>query len=468
MNGADPALRPPTPAPRFPGAAKAWLLAAGIVLAAVAVVVAMVALRPDPPPRDAAPQAPVVTTVAAEPGRGPIPVLGSGTVRPRAEIEVAAEVAGKVAWVNPAFQSGGRLREGDVLFRIDDADYRNRVSQARANVAAQQVALLQAEEEARLAVLEYERFRERVAGKGEGARLPASPLALQQPQLAAARAALARDSAVLAGAELSLARTEVRAPFDALVRAESVDEGRFVAVGQSVGRLYADDAYEVVVSLPDADAALLPGLWELEGQGGSRPQSRRAAEVVARHGSARYAWAGHVDRAEAALSERTRTVTVIVRVPRPFSPGRPVAGLEAAEPRAEVRPNAASPSTGAAPPAPGDRQAAANPPRSARVAGPPLLIGQFVDVRIEGLAPGRYWVVPRRALRSGDEVWALANDSTLTIVPVQVLQRSEERVWVAGRFPPRPRVVTAGISVATEGMRVSRADRAPAGGPSSR
>lgn len=431
MNGADPALRPsPGQVPRSPGPAKAWLLAAGIVLAAVAVVVAVVALRPDPLPRDPAPRAPVVTTVAAEPGGGPIPVLGSGTVRPRAEIEVAAEVAGKVAWVNPAFRSGGRVREGEALFRVDAADYRNRVSQARANVAAQQVALLQAEEEARLAVLEYERFRERAAGKGEGAGLAASPLALQQPQLAAARAALARDSAVLAGAELSLARTEVRAPFDALVRAESVDEGRFVAVGQSVGRLYADDAYEVVVSLPDADAALLPGLWELEGQGGSRPQGRRAAEVVARHGSARYAWAGHVDRAEAALSERTRTITVIVSVPRPFSPGRPVSGLEGA--------------------------------------GPPLLIGQFVDVRIEGVAPGRYWVVPRSALRSGAEVWALANDSTLTIVPVQVLQRSEERVWVAGRFPPGPRVVTAGISVATEGMRVSRADRAPAGSPSSR
>lgn len=432
MNGADPALRPsPSQAPRSPGPAKAWLLAAGIVLAAVAVVVAVVALRPHPLPRDPAPRAPVVTTAAAEPGRGPIPVLGSGTVRPRAEIEVAAEVAGKVAWVNPAFRSGGRVREGDVLFRVDAADYRNRVSQARANVAAQQVALLQAEEEARLAVLEYERFRERAAGRREGAaRLAASPLALQQPQLAAARAALARDSAVLAGAELALARTEVRAPFDALVRAESVDEGRFVAVGQSVGRLYADDAYEVVVSLPDADAALLPDLWELEGQGGSRPQGRRAAEVVARHGSTRYAWSGHVDRAEAALSERTRTITVIVSVPRPFSPGRPVGGLEGA--------------------------------------GPPLLIGQFVDVRIEGVAPGRYWVVPRSALRSGAEVWALANDSTLTIVSVQVLQRSEERVWVAGPFPPRPRVVTVGISVATEGMRVSRADRAPAGSPSSR
>ena len=436
------------PAPRPSGGRKPWLLAAGILVASVAVVAAMVALRSGPPARDPAPQAPVVTTVAAAPGRGPIPVLGSGTVRPRAEIEVAAEVAGKVSWVNPALRSGGRVREGEALFRVDDADYRNRVSQARASVAAQQVALLQAEEEARLAVLEYERFLERLANRGDSAARAASPLALQQPQLAAARAALARDSAVLAGAELSLARTQVRAPFDAFVRAESVDEGRFVAIGQSVGRLYADDAYEVVVSLPDADAALLPGLWQLDGER-ARPDNRRAAaEVVARYGPARYAWTGYVDRAEAALSERTRTVTVIVRVPRPFSPGRPVAARPAAAPRGPIG------------------QDAENAPRPA--AGPPLLVGQFVDVRIEGLAPGRYWAVPRRALRSGNEVWALANDSTLTIVPVQVWQRSEERAYVAGPFPPGARVVTEGISVATEGMRVSSADQAPAGSPSSR
>jgi len=463
MNGAQTGLRSsPGPPPRSSGAARAWLLAAGIVLAAVAVVAAMVVLRPDPLPRDQGPQAPVVTTVAAAPGRGPISVFGSGAVRPRAEVEVAAEVAGKVSWVNPAFQSGGRVREGDVLFRVDDADYRNRVRQARANVAAQQVALLQAEEEARLAVLEYERFRDRLAGGGDSVRLAASPLALQQPQLAAARAALARDSAVLAGAELSLARTEVRAPFDAFVRAESVDEGTFVAVGQGVGRLYADDAYEVVLSLPDADAALVPGLWEMDGQRASRSR-RAAAEVVARYGSARYAWAGHVDRAEAALSDRTRTVTVIVSVPMPFSPGRPVREADGPESQAPDRQAAEPPAPEepqeARPAVPGERQAAPSPP---------LLVGQFVDVRIEGLAPGRYWIVPRAALRPGNEVWALADDSTLTIVPVQVLQRLEERAYVAGPLPSDRRVVTQGIAVATEGMRVSVADRAPIGSPSSR
>ncbi len=406
-----------------------WALAGGILLAAVVVVVAMVALRPEVPPRAVPSRVPVVTVVAAEPGHGAIGVLASGSVRPRAEIEVAAEVAGKVAWVNPAFRSGGRVREGDALFRVDDADYRNRVRQARANVAAQQVALLRAEEEARVARMEYERFRQR---RGEGADVVATPLALHQPQMEAARAALARDSAALASAELALARTHVRAPFDAFVRSESVDEGRFVAIGQGVGRLYAEDAYEVALALTDADAALLPGLWRM---GAGARRDRTPAEVVARYGSARYAWSGYVDRAETALSERTRAITVVVRVPRPFSPGTRVGAVPGALFEVDGEPEAGDAERGAA--------------------GPPLLVGQFVDVRIDGVAPERWWAMPRRALRAGDEVWALADDSTLTIVPVRVLQHAEEMVYLTGELPPGHRVVTEGIAVATEGMRVS-------------
>ena len=391
-----------------------WLLAAGIVAAAAAVATATIALRSGPVERVALPSAPLVTTAAAAPGSGPIPVLGSGAVRPRAEVEVAAEVPGKVSWVNPAFQSGGRVRRGEPLFRVDDADYLNRVRQARASVAAQQVALLQAEEEARVATAEYERFRER---RREGAPPAASPLTLREPQLAAARAGLARDSAVLAAAELALSRTEVRAPFGAFVRSESVDAGRFVGVGQAVGSLYADDAYEVVTALPDADAALVPGLWELDA--GSEERGV-AAQVVARYGPIRYAWPGYVDRAEAALSEQTRTISVVVRVPRPLTPGTPVEGGGAL--REEP--------------------------------GPPLLVGQFVDVRIEGVAPERYFVLPRRALRPGDHVWALGPGAAVTIVPVRVLQRSEEQVFVTGALQPGQQVVTDGISTATEGMLV--------------
>ncbi len=378
---------------------KSFMLAAGILLGSVVVAVIMVQLRPEPPLRESPSRVPFVTTANAVPGEGAIPVFGAGTVRPRAEIDVSTQINGKVAWVSPSFQGGGRVREGDTLFRIDDADYRNRVRQAQANVAAGQVALLQAEEDARIAREEYELYRKRQPGAASGG---ANPLTLREPQLAAARAALARDSAALADAELALARTEVLAPFTGIVRNESVDLGQFVAAGQGVGRLFASDAVEVVVPLSDAEAALIPDLWGLRAGDGYR---RVRATVSAEYGEQNHEREGYVDRAEAALDEQTRTIDVVVRVRRPFSG-----------------------------------------------TGPPLLVGQFVEVRIDGVAPDRYFTIPRAALRTGNEVWALRGNNTVTIVPVQVLQRSDEIVYVTGNLEADQAVVVSGIQIATDGM----------------
>ena len=385
---------------------KSLLLAGAILLISASVAYLMVWLKPEPEIRPLTSRIPFAVTAPAVVGTGAIPVYGAGTVRPVAKIDVAAEINGKVVWVDPAFQSGGRVRKGQILFRIDDADYRNRVQQARANVSAQHVALLRANEEAQIARAEYAQFR-----RDQTDIAKANPLALWEPQLEAARASVARDSAVLADAELALARTKVRAPFRGVVQTESIDVGQFVVAGQSVGRLYATDAVEVVVPLSDANAVLIPGLWELKAGDGDR---RVVARVIAEYGDGSYAWEGYVDRAEASLDEQTRTINVIVRVPNPFTSGTRVEG------------------------------AGADP-------GPPLLVGKFAEVRIEGIIPDQYFILRRSALRPGNEVWAVRHDTRLTIVPVRVLQRSDDKVFVTGTLKAGQAVVIGGIKVATEG-----------------
>ena len=405
-----------------------YLVAAAILIGSAAAAAFMVSLRPEPVRREPSSQVPFAVTEPVAAGAGPIPVYGAGTVRPRAQIEVASEVGGRVVWVNPAFQSGGRIGRGQVLFRLDDAEYRHRVERARAVVVVQEVELLKVEEEARVAGDQYERFRRRL---GDGAPAAAAgPLALWEPQVEAARAAVARDRAALAEAELMLARTEVRAPFAGVVRTEAIDVGQFVAAGETVGQLHAADAVEVVVPLSDADAALIPGLWDLRAGDADR---RVAARVVADYGNARHAWAGYVDRVEAALDEATRTLDVIVRVPGPFAGGIPVDG--------------------------GDVELDADGVGPAAVRGPPLLVGKFVDVEIEGLTPDEYFEVRRPALRPGNEVWAV-RDGALTIVPVRVLQRSDDDVYLTGALRAGQPVVVGGMEIATEGMAV----RVTAGG----
>ena len=106
-----------------------WLTGGAILLGSLAAAALMVSLRPEPASRPPASLVPFALTAPVKAGEGAIPVNAAGTVQPRAEVDVAAEASGKVVWVAPAFQSSGRVREEQPLFRIDDTDYLGRVQQ---------------------------------------------------------------------------------------------------------------------------------------------------------------------------------------------------------------------------------------------------------------------------------------------------------------------------------------------------
>ena len=392
-------------------------MSAALLVAAGALASVLIARRPEPAPREPASRIPVALTDVVVAGSGPIVVHATGTVRPSAQVDVAAAIGGQVVWVDPAFQTGGRVSRDQVLFRLDEVDHRHRVARASADVTVQRVELLKVEEEARVARDQFERFR-RTNGE---APADAGPLALWEPQIEAARAALDRERAALAEAELGLARTQVRAPIAGVVRSESVEAGQFVTAGRTVGQLHALDAVEVVVQLPDADAALIPGLWNLRPGVADR---RVPTRVIADHGGERHAWPGYVDRVEPARDEQTRNLHAIVRVPDPLSGGT---ALELGSGGGDDG---------------GGGETAARPP---------LMVGQFVDVEIQGVTPDRYFRVRRPALRPGDEVWAVRGDA-LTIVPVRVMQRAGDDVYVTGALTAGQSVVVGGIEIATEGM----------------
>ena len=389
-----------------------FLIAGSIVVVSVGLAYLLWSMRHKPTRIEQPPQVPFVQTGPVSAGSGSIPVFGSGTVRPGAEVAVVPQVGGRVVWVDPGFKSGGRVRAGQTVFRIEEVHYRFRVQEAEATVAASRAAFLREQEQASIARSQFELY---AAPRGdETPPSDANPLALREPQLNAARAALSRDEARLADARLALSKTRVTAPFNGLVRDESVNVGQVVSPGQPVGRLIASDAVEVVVPLSDSDAAMIPGLWDLNAGDGKRDVSSR---VIARYGEARYAWQGYVDRAEASLDEQTRTIDVIVRVPEPLTAGDPTDGN-------------ASPGS-----------------------SPPLLVGEFVEVEIEGLVLERYFKVPRASLKPGNEVW-MVKAGVVKLVPVRVLQRADDEVFVTGSLEHGLAVITGGVQFATEGMPV--------------
>ena len=386
-----------------------YLAAVAILAGSVALAYYLVSLAPEPERSEPPPQIPFAQTGRVAAGSGAIPVYGAGTVRPSAEIDIAPLVSGSVVWMDPGFQSGGRIESGQPILRIDQADYLQRLREAEADLETRRVALYVAQERGAFARTEFEEYSRQQLEAGAPVGEP-GPLALREPEIKAARAALHRAKVAIAGAELALSRTELRAPFDGYVRHESLDVGQFVAAGQPVGRLIAADAVEVAVPLSDGNAAMIPGLWKLRAGDAER---RVRARVTARFDDDRFAWKGYVDRAEVSIDEQTRTIDAIVRVPDPFSAGVPANGSGGA---------------------------------------PPLLVGKFVEVEIQGLAPESYFRVPRAALQPGNEVWTVTGDQTVSIVPVRVLQRVNDEAFVTGALEDGQPVVTGGLQFVTEGM----------------
>jgi RND family efflux transporter MFP subunit len=384
-------------------------LIAGIVLAfGITFAIILILTQPDTAFQEAPSRVPFVRTTSVMNGVGPIPIYGGGTVRTHSEVNVASEVSGRIDWVNPSFQSGGQVTSGEALFRIDDSSYQVSVDRARANLATQELELIRVTTESEIAQLQFENWK-----RSESSDDP-RPLALWKPQLDVVQAALQREQSELAEAELNLSRTVVRSPFSAAVLRESVAVGEFVIAGQSVGQLYSIDTVEVVVSLTDESAALIPRLWELKE---AKINQRIPAKIIAGYGNHDYSWAGYVDRAEVALAQQTRTIQVVICVPLPFTSGRALNTENGTQP---------------------------NKP-------PPLLIGKFVDVEIDGETPNQYFKVRRSALKPNNEVWVVA-DNKIQRVSVQVLQRSEDEVFLTGALSDGDQVVVTGLQTAIDGM----------------
>ncbi|MGB3166050.1 MAG: HlyD family efflux transporter periplasmic adaptor subunit [Alteraurantiacibacter sp.] len=420
-------------------------IALGLLAGAIAIAALMIVLRPEPEEQARQERVPLVEAVAFEPASGPIPVMASGSVEPREEAVIGAQVAGRLTYVHPAFREGGIVPAGAVLMRIDGRDFRNQVRVAEADVAAQDVAVLQAREEAQIAREELDRFaaRERGAGIGtvidgndyaarilppdELARLQqeqrstvaTGSLATREPQLRSARAARERAAANLSVAQLALSRTSVAAPFSGLVQEESVSVGSLVQPGQALGTMAATGAFEVRVSLTPNEAALVPGL--VGGASGGI-----AASVFYDFGGRTWRWDAIVDRADAGLDAATRNVEVFLRVPNPLTGGQLISDGDEA--------------VGAA---------------------PPLLLGAFVRTQITGTVLESYAAIPSNALRPGNEIW-IARDGKLAIVPVRVIQRRDDTAYIATPELARGgRIVTSSLGTPVNGMAVRVAGRQP-------
>lgn len=381
------------------------VLAGGVVLSAVLFATASEVQR------ESLPQSvPAVRVVVAEPRPVRLTVRSQGTVAPRTESELVAEVAGPVVWISPALVAGGFFEEGAPLLRLDRRDYQTALARARA-------ALARAESErthARAALKRITRLAQSDI---------ASPAQLDDTRRSArvAEAGLQEARAQLQQARRDLGRTEIRAPYKGRVREKRVDVGQFLARGQSVATIYATDYVEVRLPVPDRDLAYLE--LPLFGPGAQDAKSAPGVQLRANFAGADHEWTGRVVRTEGEIDAQSRMVHVVARVEDPY---------------------------GAA----------------ARDEGAPLAVGLFVRAEIAGPQRENVVVLPRSALREDGSILVVDGENRLRRREAEVLRVDREQALLSGAELAGLRICISPPRAFVEGMMVRVADALEAG-PSS-
>jgi len=232
-----------------------------------------------------------------------------GTVRARTESAVVPEVSGKVVEISANLRDGGFFEEGELLIRLDPRNYAIEVALKEAELAKASQLLIEEEARAALAMRNWKRLR---ADKAP------SPLAVRRPQLMSARAELKAAQAKLDRAELDHERTRIVAPYSGRVLEKNLDLGEYVTAGSSVARIYAVDFAEIRLPLSSRELAFVDIKDLYRAQSGEGNAHFPLADIIASHRGKDYKWKARIVRSEGAIEEKSRQLFVVAEVADPY------------------------------------------------------------------------------------------------------------------------------------------------------
>jgi len=384
---------------------------------------------------------PLVETVAAEAHDRGLEIEVDGVVVPYREIELSAEVDGRVDYKNEVCRAGKYVEKDALLLKIDPRDHEleirrlvegfdspgDTVDRSGDGEASPRSLIGLAERELELRKKEYARLEGLVGG-----RRVVSDAEIEQGELSVIMAenTLQTLRSQLEQARLDLERTEITSPIDGVVVNDAVEQGDFVRRGTTLVRIEDTSKVEVKCSLRVDE---LYWLWNQTGlgpggTGADKPRieyqiPEAPVQVVYRLAQRDYLWDGRLSRYEGVgLDETTRTVPcrVVVEAPREVC----VVGAEGGQ---------------------------------GGLTGPPALVrGMFVTVKIHAEPQARMVRIPEKAVRPGRRVWIVRGaegQTQLAMLDVRVVGVADEAAIVlAGELAPGDRVVVTPLSGAEEGM----------------
>ncbi len=191
-------------------------------------------------------------TAKVDRGSVSVSISATGTLRALSTVDVGSQVSGQVLSVEVDFND--RVARGQVIARIDPANFRTRLTQTEADLASARAGLVEAQSALKLAQAELKRKRDVEARK----LISASELDIAQAsrdqaaaRVGSAQAAVKQRTAAVEDAQLDVDYTVIRSPVDGVILLRSVEPGQTVAASFQTPVLFriAEDLTRMQIDL---------------------------------------------------------------------------------------------------------------------------------------------------------------------------------------------------------------------------
>ena len=319
-----------------------------------------------------------------------------GIVKPKYETELVAQVSGQVVELSESFVRGGFIKKNQLLARIDPNDYKAALIDAEANMASARASLEQERAQGKVAENDWKSITD----------LSPTELSLRKPQLAQEIARVKSAQASVLRAKRNLERTEIRAPYDALIDSRNVGLGSFVGTGSMIGKLLGTSIAEVRLPVADNQLEFLVA----QGEGAT-------VNLFGTFAGRETLWPAKIARSEGVIDSTSRMSYLVAEIKDPYL-------------------------------------------LSNKKNETPIRFGTYVNAKILGIDLPNAASVPRYLVDNG-RVAILDSESKLHYAELNIVRKNGSNVIVSKGLVDGDRLIVSALDYPVDGMKLALIDDKP-------
>ncbi|MFV1964814.1 MAG: efflux RND transporter periplasmic adaptor subunit [Pirellulaceae bacterium] len=398
-----------------------WVVSFAILAGGVSAMLALGGWKQETRPPSDVELAPLIETIPVTLHNAPLDIEVDGVVTPFREIEIKAQVSGRIDKKVEACRTGRYVHQGELLIEIDLVRYERELRIILAEIKELDIdventlTLIQlAQSERQLQQKDLDRLlsvdEDGVYSDSEIDQARRAVLAAEnavqtlQNKLTLTRARLNRSKITEERARDDLDRATVRSPVDGVIVSDTVELASYVGTGQSLFVVEDTSAVEVKCNLETDE---IYWLWcqSSQNRGEAASDERGAYELppapaiisyqLAGRADLKFSWNGRLSRYDGiGVDEKTRTVPCRLVIDRPR--------------KAEVSRKGVVITDGNA------------------VSPPALVRGMYVKVVIRSEPSAEFVKLPESAVRPDKKVWRVKDGKLELLGPLPLVKLVEE------------------------------------------